>query len=178
MEIIEIPHPSLRKTASEITEVDKKLKQFVTDLQDTLANTTNPKGGGLAAPQVDKLWRVFATQVGKPMIFINPVITKHSKGKIAGIDDIMEGCLSMPKLWGAVPRWTWVDLEYDKIVGNKLVRIKKRFEDVPAIFIQHEVDHLDGILFTDHSLKNDLPVYQELGKGKYQEVEKEFLEMI
>lgn len=178
MEIVEIPDPVLRKKSKQVTEVDKKLLKFVDDLQSTLANTTNPKGGGLAAPQVGKLWRIFTTQVGEPMVFINPVITKHSKEKVAGIDDIMEGCLSMPKLWGEVPRWTWVDLEYDQIQNDKLVRTKKRFESVQGVFIQHEVDHLDGVLFTDYSLKYDLPVYRQVEKEKFEEVDKTLLEVI
>ncbi len=181
MEIIEIPHPSLRKTSKEVLSADTKLANFVRELSETLENKRNPKGVGLAAPQVNKLWRVFAAQVEGLEIFINPVITNHSSGYTLGPDEedpILEGCLSMPKIYGAVPRWEWVLVEYDALVNGELEKREERFDDFYARVIQHEIDHLDGILFTDHSLKYDLPVYQEYEKEKYREVNKEFLEII
>lgn len=182
MEIIAIPHPTLREKAEPVTAADIKVKKFAADLQKTLVTTKNPKGVGLAAPQVNKLWRIFATQVDdKPRLFINPQITSKSSTLTLGPDPedpIMEGCLSIPKLYGPVPRAEWVELSFDVIKGNELVSQKDRFEDYFARVIQHELDHLDGVLFIDYSLQYDLPVYQELGKDNYRQVEREFLELI
>lgn len=181
MAIIEIPHPTLRQKAEPISKVDKKLLTFIAELQSTLKATKKPKGAGLAAPQVNKLWRIFATQVKEPRIFINPAIVKHSAEQTLGQDQkepIMEGCLSIPRLYGPVFRWEWVTLEFDQIKNGKLVRQKEKFVDFPARVVQHELDHLNGILFTDHSLKDNLPVYQEIDPEKFEEVDREFLEMI
>lgn len=181
MEIIQIPHPSLRKTAHPVQGVDKKLISFVAELEKTLKNARNPQGVGLAAPQVDKLWRLFTIRLDKPLTIINPVITKHAKKQTFHEQEdgapSLEGCLSMPKLWGPVPRWEWVELEFEELRNNKLVKRSKKFSDIEGRVIQHEYDHLEGILFTDYSLEYDLPVYQEQGK-RFREVDPEFLELI
>ncbi len=180
MEIIEIPHPTLRQKSEPVVKVDKKLHEFIKELQNTLKSTKKPSAG-LAAPQVNKLWRIFATQVTDSRVFINPTITKHSPEQTLGQDKddpVMEGCLSIPRLYGPVFRWEWVELEFDQIKNGKLVREKEKFADFPARVIQHELDHLNGILFTDHSLKNNLPVYQEIEQDKFEEIDREFLEII
>lgn len=186
MNIITIPHPTLRKKAQEITILDKKMVKMIGNLGDTLINKDNPKGVGLAFPQVDKLFRVFVTYLNdgerddknnKLITFINPVITNHSQKITLGPDKkdpILEGCLSMPGIYGPVPRWEWVEVEYQEIEkSEKTARLKSekgRFEGFHARVIQHELDHLEGILFTDHSLRYDLPVYQEKGK-KFVEID-------
>lgn len=124
MEIIQIPHPTLRKTSQKVTVVDKKLVQFTNELQQTLASATNPRGYALAAPQVNKLWRLFASQVEIPQVFINPEIINHSKEITLGPDKdqpFLESCFSIPKLFGPVYRWKWVEVQYDRIVDDKLV---------------------------------------------------------
>ena len=67
----------------------------------------------------------------------------------------------MPGIYGPVPRWEWVEVEYEKIENGVFVPDKKKFSDFHARVVQHEIDHLDGILFTDYSLEYDLPVYIE-----------------
>lgn len=180
LKIIKIPHPSLREVSTPVAEVDKKLLSFIASLEHTLLSARNPRGVGLAGPQVNKGLRIFVTDIEKPQVFINPAITKHSATKNLGEnkdDPIMEGCLSMPGLYGPVFRFGWVELEYDQIKHNKLERTKQRFTDFHARVIQHELDHLNGILFTDRSLSDELMVFRDVGKKEYEEVERELLEL-
>lgn len=184
MKIITIPHPTLRETATEITQVDEQLIKFVEELEKTLAESKNPHGVGLAATQVDKLLRVFATNLNDQTLhFINPVIIKACKRKkVLGVDPKdpdLEGCLSMPGLYGPVPRHRWVELEYQTLENGQLHDHKERFDDFHARVIQHELDHLNGVLFTDYSLENDLPVYRQSDDGKRMvEVDKELIKII
>lgn len=190
MKIITVPHPVLRQTAKQIEKVDKKLLQFLDELQSSLANKQDPPGVGLAAPQVGKSWRIFATQlVDDPLkrnyqpleVFINPVITAHSQDRVLGKnkDNVdLEGCLSVPNLYGPVPRWSWLDLSYQVLENGQLVNKKRHFEDFNARIIQHEYDHLDGILFTDYILQYNLPLYRGAGREKLSEIKDlEFLKL-
>ena len=197
MKIITAPHPTLREIAKEVTVFDKKFFKFLDELADTLIKKEQPKGVALAAPQVNKLVRVFAAILGeknqdssKPVIefFINPKITKFSNKKILGAADgseRFEGCLSIPLLYGPVPRYEWLEIEYQSLTNLDLknkpeIKTKKaKFTDFDARVIQHEYDHLDGILFTDLILKNNLPVYID-EDGKWVEVKnkKEILSLL
>jgi peptide deformylase len=139
----------------------------------TLVEKEAPKGVGLAAPQVAKSIRVFAAIVGKDQnvkFFVNPIFRKHSKKTILGLkngEDRFEGCLSIPKLYGPVPRWEWVEIEYltpsdkekDEFGNPKMI---KKVE-------QHEYDHLDGILFTDRIKDANTSLYVE-ENGEWVEV--------
>lgn len=186
MKIITVPHPTLRSTASPVTLVDKKLIELIHDLEETLLETNNPKGVGLAAPQVDKLKRIFALNIAEDnrelRSVINPVIVKHSTEVTFGPEKdepILEGCLSIPGIYGPVPRWQWVELEYAVLEGTDLVPKQERFEDYGARVVQHELDHLDGVLFTDYSIKYDLPLYKEKRRGKkMEEIDKSLLQYI
>ncbi len=186
MKIITVPHPTLRQVATPVTVVDKKLTEFLKDLEETLLETRNPKGVGLAAPQVDKLKRIFAINIVEHnrelRSLINPVITDHSQQVTLGPDPeepYLEGCLSIPGIYGPVPRWEWVELEYQFVKNNELIKKKEQFEDYGARVIQHELDHLDGVLFIDYSLRLNLPLYQEVeGKKKMEEIDKTLLQYV
>jgi len=184
MKIISAPHPTLREKAINVEQVDKKLIKFINDLELTLKQKDDPKGVGLAAPQVDKKLRIFTTQLSLTDNFddeaslqikhyINPIISKHAGKQTFGENKQnpqLEGCLSIPHIYAPVPRWQWVELEYYILENGKLVPQKEKFEEFPARVIQHEADHLDGILFTDYALEYDLPVYFENKKnGKLEE---------
>lgn len=198
MKIITAPHPTLRQKAQEVIAFDKKFFIFLRQLADTLIKKEQPSGVGLAAPQVNKSLRVFAAILGesnqesqKPVIefFINPKITKCSGKKIMGLangEDRFEGCLSVPLFYGPVPRFEWIEVEYQSITNQDLLRNKTeiktkkaRFQDFDARVIQHEYDHLEGVLFTDLILQNNLPVYIE-ENNKWVEVEnkKEILSLL
>ena len=166
MKIITIPHLTLRQQAKTVSDPsNKNFQQFVKKMEKTLLKTNNPKGVGLAGPQVNKLYRVFLTTLENQVIsYINPQIIEHSKKHTLGPDPEnpkLEGCLSMPTLYGPVPRWEWVEVSYQTLKDGKVVNKKDRFEDFHARVVQHEIDHLEGILFTDYSLEYDLPVYRE-----------------
>ncbi|MBT4124650.1 MAG: peptide deformylase [Candidatus Pacebacteria bacterium] len=182
MKIINIPHPTLREKAKRVEKATPEFISFLNEMKNSLTNTANPQGVGLAAPQVNALHRVFLTLVdekvnGKareaalgyekrmnPQEFINPIITKHDTKHTFGPDPDnprLEGCLSMPGLYGPIPRWEWIEVEYQAFHDGILVEKKGRFDGFHARVIQHEIDHLDGILFTDYSLQYDLPVYVE-----------------
>jgi len=188
MQIITVPHQTLRSQAKPVKGVDKKLIKFIENLKTTLANARNPRGAGLAAPQVNKLWRIFTTQLHldhQPPLryFINPIITRHSRklllGETASSKEVREeGCLSIPKLYGPVPRWQWIELEYWQVVNGTLVKHEEKFSNFFARVIQHETDHLNGVLFTDYSLQYDLPVYREDKQGQWREIDKSELEKI
>ncbi len=184
MKIVTIPHQSLRTVAKPIETVDKKLHQFVHELGATLTSARNPRGVGLAAPQVDKSWRIFTMNLNRKLThYINPRIKKHSSNQVFGAnpdDPDLEGCMSMPYFWGAVPRWQWVELVYDTIVNDSLHTKSERFENFAARVVQHEVDHLDGILFTDYSLKYDIPVYLQSpdDPDSYSKIDRTILEAI
>lgn len=186
MKIITIPHPTLRQKAQPVTVVDKKLKQFISELEETLLATTKPKGVGLAAPQVDRLRRIFALNLdrnGKAIrSVINPVITSHSEEVTLGPDPeepYLEGCLSIPGIYGPVPRWQWVELEFQVIEDDRLVSKSEQFDDFAARVVQHEFDHLDGILFIDHSMKYNLPLYKENTETKkMEEFDRSLLQLV
>lgn len=187
MKIITIPHHTLRTEAQEVRSFDKKLTQFIKGLEETLAKKDNPRGVGLAAPQVDTKWRIFSTQLPietqsdeyKIRSFINPRIIDHSENHTFGPDKkepILEGCLSIPGFYGPVPRWEWVELSYDYISEGELKTTNEHFSDFAARVILHENDHLDGILFIDYTTQYDLPLYKEDPKTeKLDELEPELI---
>lgn len=184
MTIVKAPHQSLRTTAKPITFPDIKVQTFLDELGQTLV-ASSKRGVGLAATQVNKPWRVFATYLNplddeakthkKLTFYLNPHIVKHSpKPELGGDDDStpLEGCLSIPGIWGPVPRFAWIEIEYDSLESGHLIPQKQRFDAFPARLVQHEIDHLDGILFTDYSLEYNLPVYTDNPKtGKIDELE-------
>ncbi len=174
--IITIPHSSLRTPAKAITVVDRKLRGLIDDLGQTLTHTRNPKGVGLAAPQIDVGVRLFATRVPDekekqhpPQIFLNPRIIHHTADKSLGgpsDDPFLEGCLSIPDIFGPVWRWTKIALEHDVIQDEVLVPTVTEFADFAARVVQHELDHLDGVLFIDYVLNSGLPIYQGKNRGR------------
>lgn len=193
MKIITAPHPTLRAEAKSIEILDKKNIQLLKDLGATLQSHRNPRGVGLAAPQVDVHKQVFATYLNAdgeesnhPLLrwFINPQVTATSTEVIFGSDPeepALEGCLSIPGLYGPVPRYDWIELHFQTWNGDtrdpQLTTHEERFTGFAARVMQHEFDHLQGVLFTDYSLKFDLPVYQENKRtGKLDEIDKRIIE--
>lgn len=157
-----------------------EVEQLAHTLVETLQAARNPRGVGLAAPQIDNRVRMFATLLNnEPRVFINPRITNSSEKLSLGKDPEdpdLEGCLSIPKLYAPVPRYTWIELEYEKPVNGKLETHSETFDDFAARVMQHEHDHLEGILFLDHALQYDLPVME--GGDKLKPVPRELVETL
>ncbi len=151
---------------------DKLLRGLLTDLRDTLLAQVDPKGVGLSAPQLGVAKRVFVARKsvdGLPLIMVNPVIVSKSKQMTSKADNrkSLEGCLSIPDMYGEVMRVERIGVEYwtadwDKVRSGKL-ELRKEREDyggfVSRVF-QHELDHLDGVLFTMRVLEQGGRLYQ------------------
>ncbi len=135
----------LRKPSQEVRDFnDPKLKKLIQDMFDTLKAT--PNGVGLAAPQVGESLRLFIVLLPKFQgVFINPKIEK-----ISGEVLTQEGCLSVPKIWGEIKRAKEVEISAYNEKGKKF---KMKSKDLLAQIFQHEIDHLDGILFIDKAEK-------------------------
>lgn len=160
--IIKYPDPILRKKCQEVKEVTEEIKNLGWDMIKTM---TENEGIGLSAPQVGELKRIIVVHPIKerspkektlrsPQIFINPKITEKSKE--TEIDE--EGCLSFPGLFLKIKRAKEVEIAALNERGEK---IQVRAEGLPARIFQHEIDHLDGILFIDR-----LSFWQKLKIGK------------
>jgi peptide deformylase len=151
--VIQIGHPTLRERAREVREDElgsPELRRICDDLVETMRAAN---GAGIAAPQVDIPLRIFAVEVGdnprypyKPRlglrVLVNPVVRPSSDETY----DSYEGCLSVPDLRGLLPRHVEVDVSYRGLDGSEHV---ERFGGLSAGTMQHELDHLDGILFPD-----------------------------
>ena len=185
MKIIEVPNPKLRQVSKPIEELTPQLLKFIEDLETALRNKTDPEGVGLSAPQVGQNIRLFSTYLGDDnsrtiRTYINPQITRTSERMTLGPNPkkpFLEGCLSIPLIYAPVERHHWIKLKFSQIdpKNGQLFTRTKRFESFPARVIQHELDHLDGILFTDHTTKQGLPIYKEGGE-KLIEISPEELE--
>lgn len=129
----------LREKAKPVTEINDTIRTLLDDMAETMYNFD---GCGLAAPQVGISRRIIVVDAGDGLIeLINPVLLK-AKGKQVG----EEGCLSIPGFWGEVERYKTILVEGLDRNGHT-VQIKAR--DFTAVALQHEIDHLEGILFTD-----------------------------
>ncbi len=139
--IIKYPNSVLRKKCEEIKEVTPEIKELILNMVETAEKN---QGIGLAASQVGELKRIIAVQTeqGK-VVFINPKILRKTRET-----EIMEeGCLSFPGLFLKIKRAKGVEIEAVDLEGKK---IQIKATGLTARVFQHEIDHLDGILFIDH----------------------------
>lgn len=133
----------LRKRAREVTEINDNILILLDDMADTMYEAN---GAGLAAPQVGVLRRVVVIDIGEGLVeLINPVIKEQSGKQIT-----LEGCLSIPGVWGEVERPAKVVVEALNRHGEN---ITIEGEGFMAQALCHEIDHLDGILFTDKAIR-------------------------
>ncbi|RUM46412.1 MAG: peptide deformylase [Desulfocapsa sp.] len=151
--ILTFPDTALRQMAEKITAFDSDLTTLITDMVETMYDAP---GVGLAAPQIGKSLRLIVVDISKKdeehmsMVMVNPEITS-SEGK--QVDE--EGCLSVLDLTASVKRSMKITVAYQDAEGNmQEITTDDRF----AIILQHEIDHLNGILFLDHlsTLKRSL----------------------
>jgi peptide deformylase len=151
--ILIIPDARLRAVADHIVEVDDEIKTLAKDMLDTMYDAP---GIGLAAPQIGVLKRIVVIDVAgegeppAPLVMINPEITHF--GEQMQVTE--EGCLSIPELYYEVERPNEVTVQYTDLDGQQ---ISKDAEGKLAVCIQHELDHLDGVLYIDYlsRLKRD-----------------------
>lgn len=165
LEILTYPDERLKQESTPVEQVDDALRAFIVELEQTM--DAGPGGVGIAAPQVGRFQRIVivdCTRTRKPvpnhgrLYLINPEITEW-EGMVVG----REGCMSVPDYTGNVIRAEAVALKALDLQGNEL---ELRCEGFEARAIQHEMDHLDGMLFLDRlvSRRNDLfkrKVYQK-----------------
>ncbi|RAP39127.1 peptide deformylase [Candidatus Marinamargulisbacteria bacterium SCGC AAA071-K20] len=143
VDILEYPHPVLRQKSEIVTQFDDGLTSLIVDMFDTMDSM---KGIGLAAPQVGVLQQIIIISFeSQSFELINPKILEFS-----GKRDIQEeGCLSMPEVHVDVVRHNTIKVRAQKRDGKS---IEFESDGMIARIIQHEVDHLDGILITDKGL--------------------------
>lgn len=173
LEIVSAPHKALETPARQIITVDGKIRRLIRDMEETLASCIDPQGVGLAAPQIGVSLAVFIikpTPKSKTEVFINPQIISTSGKKVPvrsarkkpKASSSLEGCLSIPRIWGRVNRSPSLTVSYLDEMG---VEYTKDFSRLKAIIIQHEVDHLAGVLFTKRTLEQGGSLYEEV-EGK------------
>src|SRR5258708_3267954 len=142
----------LRSKSQPVKQINKEIKALIRDLKDTINDPSIP-ASGLAAPQIGVLKRVFGVRLGTPdeendealsppIVFINPEIIEEQPEIVRDY----EGCLSIPGMMGNTDRKLKIKVRYMDESGKKVVR---GFEGWDARFVQHEFDHLDGILYLD-----------------------------
>lgn len=164
--IVCAPNNVLVSKAQTVTVFDPRLEALISEMKTTLLETKNPKGVGLAAPQIGVPLRVFITrpkEESKIRVFINPEIIKRSDDQTDGVpgrENKLEGCLSIPKIWGKVKRAKKLTLRYQDERG---LSHEESFSGFLATIIQHETDHINGILFTQRVLEQKSKMY-ETGK--------------
>ena len=151
LEIIEFPHPNLRKIATPVTAFDAKLERLVDDMFETMYQAN---GIGLAATQVDIHKRLLVLDTSEerdnPQVFVNPIIEIIE----SDLSEYDEGCLSVPGFYETISRPKKIKVEAQNCGGEKF---SIEAEGILSVCIQHEIDHLDGKLFVDYlsSLKRN-----------------------
>lgn len=143
LDILHFPDPRLRKKAAPVDAVDEQIRRIVADMFETMYQAP---GIGLAATQVDIHRRIIVIDISKeksePLCLINPRILESD-----GIEDMEEGCLSVPGYFETVRRAERIRFEALDREGQ---RFEMQADDLLAVCVQHEMDHLDGKLFVDY----------------------------
>jgi peptide deformylase len=159
-EIVYVPDPVLRRKAHKITDFGADFQKLVDDMVETMRDAP---GVGLAAPQVGVDQRLVVIEnhdddddprPAKLYVLVNPEIVQASEEKLVGV----EGCLSVPGLVGEVSRHQQITVKAQNRRGQT---VKIKVSDWTARIFQHEIDHLDGILYTDLATKVWKPSAEE-----------------
>ena len=157
-QIVYLPAPILRRKAKPVTKFDKDLQTLIDDMIETMREAP---GVGLAAPQIDLPMQLAVIEYAegedeeenegkelkkKLFVLINPEIIKTSEEKVLGV----EGCLSIPGLIGEVERHEAIQV---KALNRHGAPVKHKVSGWMARIFQHEIDHLNGVLFTDKAVR-------------------------
>ncbi|HOM17306.1 MAG TPA: peptide deformylase [Thermoguttaceae bacterium] len=166
-QIIQYPHPTLRHRSKPLRRVDGELRQMIAEMLELMYARD---GVGLAANQVDLPYRIFVmnptgdpAQKDQEFILINPEILSRR----GGVEEKEEGCLSLPGIYAPVRRSTKIVLIAYNLQGQQ---VQYELEGLAARAAQHEIDHLDGVLFIDRLSETALAAVRE----KLLELEQEF----
>ena len=156
LSIVHHPHPALRRKCRELKKIDAELRDMVKQMFSLMYEA---RGVGLAANQCGLPYRLFVINPeGDPacsddeMVFINPRITRRR-----GAADGEEGCLSLPEMYAPVPRAAQIVVDAFDLTGQPF---ELEMEDFPARVVQHEFDHLEGLMFTDRISATELTKLQ------------------
>lgn len=184
LSIVIAPDPVLSKNADKVEKVNKDVLRLIEEMKQTLLSAKDPQGVGLAAPQVGKSLRIFITKLTEKSpigVFINPEIIQidtDNNQRISADNQRkspptkLEGCLSLPSIWGTVFRSPKIKLEYLDENGKTHSKI---FTEFMATIMQHEIDHLDGILFPKRVLEQGGTLYKshknKKGQDEFDEIE-------
>jgi peptide deformylase len=155
LNIVKEGDPTLRKVCRPVTEITPRILQLIEDMKETLLEAN---GVGLAAPQVGILRRIVIVDTGDELVeLINPEIIEFE-----GEQEEVEGCLSVPDVWGVTHRPLWVKVKALNRYGEEFTA---EGEDLIARCFCHELDHLDGHLFTDRTIRYLTPEEVEEMRG-------------
>jgi len=183
LKIVQAPLPVLSQKADKIKIIDSSVKNLIKEMIQTLESAKDPEGVGLAAPQVGKSLQLFIVKESRDatlQVFINPVLSqltnekpkepkKVKKGKKEEVK--LEGCLSLQDVWGVVERYDKVHLSYLDENGTQQ---ENDYDGFFATIVQHEVDHLNGILFPQRVLEQNGKLYKshinEDGEMEFNEI--------
>ena len=148
---VTLPGAEIRQRSDEVIAFDKSVEAVVKDLLETAEAQTDPVALGLAAPQIGVFKRIFIARIrNRFKHFVNPQIVKSAPKETV----LMEGCFSVTDIYGNVIRPTEVEVKYQDMHGKTQ---QQTFKGLAAKIVQHELDHLNGVLFVDH-------VHEQKGK--------------
>ena len=140
--ILELPHPALRRRARKVRKIDSSVLRLAHDMVDTVRDAA---GGGLAANQVGDFRRVIVIQLpeeDETRVYVTPEIVHRE-----GTREVEEGCLSIPGYKGFISRSLWIRF---RALDHTSKTVRLRAEEMLSQALEHEVDHLNGILYVDH----------------------------
>ena len=176
LKIIQHPHLVLRKKAKPVKKITPTIVQFSQDLLKTLVpQKDKPIGRGLAANQLNQLYRIFVIKMpGKHEVCLNPKVLKSSKKTLSSLPEdkrFLEGCLSIPGYYGFVNRPLKIKVKYQTPSGSTKT---KTLTPPHSSYFLHELDHLNGVLFIDHIKKTQQQLYLADKQGKMQPIDNPF----
>ncbi len=158
--ILVVPDPILRAPSVPVETITPVVQDQIMDLIKAVKGATNPEGVGLSFPQIGISLRGFVTYLDHRIkVYLNPVVLDQSDvTTLGGTPErpTLEGCLSIPHLYGPVRRAKKIKV---KALDEHGVEFSKTLSSFPARVFLHELDHLNGVLFTDYTLKENLPLY-------------------
>jgi len=181
LDVVQAPAEVLAAKAKPIEKIDENILTLIEDMKETLVAQTDPEGIGLAAPQVGRSVQLFIVKYDDESpfdVYINPKLVLGKEKKVAKRKtkdkerEKLEGCLSLKIIWGVVKRSQKVHLEWTDELGKDHAAT---FSGFYATILQHEHDHLQGILFPRRVLEQKGQLYKsskdENGKDVFDPVE-------